>query len=422
MNTIIIVALVISVIIMIAKVSGNKISEKRNRNEESALNRRKQAYQHFEEERINQSSPHLKDTTFGNEESTTNTSLQRMQQRLNELAKLPKDSTAEIGKYLLFDTETTGLPRKRDALPEDLDNWPYIVEIAWFLIDEDGLMIDGCHHIIKQNVSIPKDVTDIHHITTQDMLLKGEPPQEIYSSFIESVNKAEYVIAHNLDFDLPIIECELLRNGFDKILFSKKKFCTMKAGRDFCTVYDKAGRIKNPKLVELFGELYFQNPYLKVEGTHNALADTNMLYRCFMKMKELKPNLLDSQSRSEEFLSMLKINTEDVPETKTNAESVIPIIADEKLLTYFGDGMFNGVQVVVTGVSNEDKERCWEMIADLNGKVVKSVTKNLAIVILGAIPGWKKIENIKNKIASGERIIGITDIQLEVLHRHFMKQ
>ena len=51
-----------------------------------------------------------------------------------------------------------------------------------------------------------------------------------------------------------------------------------------------------------------------------------------------------------------------------------------------------------------------------NGKVVKSVTKNLAVVVLGPAPGWKKIEDIKQKIQSGENIVGITDIQLQMLY------
>ncbi len=368
------------------------------------------------------SSPHPNDTPLGNANSVANLPLHKMQQELDKLAKLPQDSISGIGKYLFFDTETTGLPHKRNAPSEDFTNWPYIVEIAWYLTDEKGLLIDGCHYIVKQNIAIPANATKIHHITTEKMLTEGVSPQEVYSLFVESANNAEYVIAHNLEFDLPIIDCELLRNGFDKVLFSKKQFCTMIAGRDFCSVYDCAGRIKNPKLSELFGQLYFDNPYLNFEGTHNALADTNMLYRCFMKMKELKPNLLDNQLKREEILSMIKINTEYEPEPTSNIESVIPMIANEELINYFENGIFNGCQVLVTGVSSEDKERYWEMIVDLNGKVVKSVTKNLAIVVLGAVPGWKKIENIKEKIESGERIIGITDIQLELLHMTFMKQ
>lgn len=344
-----------------------------------------------------------------------NASLQKMQQLLDSLAKLPKDSISGKEKYLILDTETTGLPHKRNALPEDFKNWPYIVEIAWFLIDEDGLMVDGCHYIIKQNISIPESATKIHHITTQDMLSKGESPQEVYNSFVESAKQAEWVIAHNLEFDLPIIDCELLRNGFEKILFSKKKFCTMEAGRKFCMVLNRAGKIKKPKLSELFGQLYFDNPHLTFEGTHNALADTNMLYRCFMKMKQLHPNLLDEVTIQE-----YKAEPSQYQHPKRvlaiDSSIDIPMIQDKNLFTYFGEDGFKQSQVLVTGVAKEEKDDCWAMITQLNGKVVKSVTKNLAVVVLGPIPGWKKVEDIKMKIQSGERIIGITDVQLQILY------
>lgn len=360
------------------------------------------------------SSPHPNDTVLVKAEPQDQ--LLAIQKKLDMLAKIPKDSQTEKGKYLLFDTETTGLPRKRNAEPEDLTNWPYIVEIAWYLIDEEGLLVDGCHYIVRQNVSIPLAATEIHHISTQKMLREGVDAQKVYSEFVESAEKAEYIIAHNLEFDMPIIECELLRNGFDKILFAKKQFCTMKIGRNFCTVYDRAGKLKNPKLVELFGELYFNDPYMKIEGTHNALADANMLYRCFMKMKELRPDLLNSVDCINESI-FRNISLEEAPLTVFGFDSDnIPMIPNNELLEYFSEDGFKQVQVLVTGVSKENKDKCWQMITALNGKPVKSVTKNLGVVVLGAVPGWRKLEDIRVKIQSGEHIVGITDIQLQFLY------
>ena len=40
--------------------------------------------------------------------------------------------------YLFFDTETTGLPNDYNASPNQLDNWPRIVQIAWLLHDCEG--------------------------------------------------------------------------------------------------------------------------------------------------------------------------------------------------------------------------------------------------------------------------------------------
>lgn len=67
----------------------------------------------------------------------------------------------------------------------------------------------------------------------------------------------------------------------------------MKARKDFCYSFDANGRPKNPKFVELFSSLYFNVSSLPIKGTHSALADTLMTYRCFMKMMEQKLGLLN---------------------------------------------------------------------------------------------------------------------------------
>jgi len=43
--------------------------------------------------------------------------------------------------YLIFDTETTGLPRNFKAPITDTDNWPRVVQLAWQLHDESGKLI-----------------------------------------------------------------------------------------------------------------------------------------------------------------------------------------------------------------------------------------------------------------------------------------
>ena len=43
--------------------------------------------------------------------------------------------------YLIFDTETTGLPKKFNAPITDLDNWPRLVQLAYLVYDFDGNLI-----------------------------------------------------------------------------------------------------------------------------------------------------------------------------------------------------------------------------------------------------------------------------------------
>ena len=45
--------------------------------------------------------------------------------------------------FLIFDTETTGLPRDYNAALTDLDNWPRMVQIAWQLHDKTGKLLNN---------------------------------------------------------------------------------------------------------------------------------------------------------------------------------------------------------------------------------------------------------------------------------------
>lgn len=224
----------------------------------------------------------------------TSSNLKEIQSQVENLIKLPDLSNSCKGKYLFLDTETTGLPQKRNASPSDTDNWPYVVQLAWILTDENGFRISNGNYIIKQNVVIPQNVINIHHISNEIMQKEGKLPSKVYSEFIESLNNCEYIIAHNVAFDLPILQCELIRNGFSESLYSKKSFCTMNQGVFFCSLLDRSGRNKKPKLLELFGELYFDNPFINISGgLHDAMFDTILTYRCFIKMIEKSPKLIE---------------------------------------------------------------------------------------------------------------------------------
>ena len=43
--------------------------------------------------------------------------------------------------YLIFDTETTGLPKRWNAPLTDSENWPRCVQIAWQIHDIKGNII-----------------------------------------------------------------------------------------------------------------------------------------------------------------------------------------------------------------------------------------------------------------------------------------
>ena len=53
--------------------------------------------------------------------------------------------------YLVFDTETTGLPLNYKAPLTDFNNWPRMVQLAWQIHDIKGDLIEVKNYIVKPN-------------------------------------------------------------------------------------------------------------------------------------------------------------------------------------------------------------------------------------------------------------------------------
>ena len=63
--------------------------------------------------------------------------------------------------YLIFDTETTGLPKKWNAPISDSENWPRCVQLAWQLHDNNGKLISNQSSIIKSKDYIVKKFNEL---------------------------------------------------------------------------------------------------------------------------------------------------------------------------------------------------------------------------------------------------------------------
>lgn len=184
--------------------------------------------------------------------------------------------------YLIFDTETTGLPQNFTAPLSDSDNWPRMVQIAWQLHDDQGNLIENQDYIIKpEGYDIPFNATRIHGISTKMANEEGRDLKEVLDEFSEVLKKAKVVAGHNIEFDYNIVGAEFYRKGMDNILETIHSADTMKLGTDFCQLGGgKNGKYKSPKLEELYEKLYGR----KFEEAHNAAADVNATAQVFFEM------------------------------------------------------------------------------------------------------------------------------------------
>ena len=121
--------------------------------------------------------------------------------------------------YLIFDTETTGLPKNWKAPLTDFDNWPRMVQLAWQTHDIKGKLISVKNYIIKpEGFDIPFNAEKIHGISTDIANSQGMPLHEVLEEFCKDVNKSKFIIGHNISFDNNIVGCELLRKEMANLL------------------------------------------------------------------------------------------------------------------------------------------------------------------------------------------------------------
>ena len=185
---------------------------------------------------------------------------------------------------LFIDTETTGLPKYYAT--NDIEKWPRIVQLAWSLYDSDGNRESRNSFIIyPADFTIPLDSARIHGITTERAKAEGTSLHKVLPQFNADVEKANIIIAHNADFDLPIIKTEFLRCRLETNLAEKQKFCTMKPREivSWCKIPKASGYgYKWPTLTELHLQL-FQEEFT---GSHNAGADVEACARCFFELRK----------------------------------------------------------------------------------------------------------------------------------------
>lgn len=188
--------------------------------------------------------------------------------------------------YLIYDTETTGLPKNYNAPITDSENWPRLVQLAWQLHAADGSLIEAQNFIIKpEGFDIPFNSEKIHGISTKKALEEGISLQEALDRFTTVLSKTKIVVGHNIEFDVNIMGAEYMRVGNAAPIMDMPSLDTKNESTEFCAIPGgKGGRFKWPKLDELHIKL-FDETFVEA---HNAAADVAATARCFLELVRLR--------------------------------------------------------------------------------------------------------------------------------------
>jgi len=217
-------------------------------------------------------------------------------------------------RVLIFDTETTGLPKSRSINPDSLHLWPHIVQFSYIIYDvtdNDICVIEDNIIRVADDVEISQESAAIHGITNEISKSGGVDLNQVLSGFFGALKNVDMLVGHNISFDINVVVVELLRIIYNQSntvpvdeLLSYKTYlhmlnnyqnihCTMQNSIDMCAikVMGKNGREYNkfPKLSELHQKLFDSVP----NNLHNSLNDILITLRCYI-MITLKMDVLET--------------------------------------------------------------------------------------------------------------------------------
>ncbi len=200
-------------------------------------------------------------------------------------------------KVIIFDTETTGLPKrsKDNKSPSiyDTTSWPYIIQLSYILYDNEKhkIIIDHDHIIkIPNHCDITEKSVEMHGITRAKSEKEGMNIVDAIELFNICLNAADIVVAHNISFDKQMMLVECIRYKITSLFKYKKReqfFCTMRESVDLCKIpaickKTQETYFKFPRLSELHQQLFDVDP----QNTHNSFVDILICLRCYIMLTD----------------------------------------------------------------------------------------------------------------------------------------
>ncbi len=210
----------------------------------------------------------------------------------------------DVGSYpvVVFDVETTGLPRRsttaRFPPPHDPSSYAgaRIVQMAWQLVDvvAGTVMCEDSFLVLPSGVwGMSSGAEQTHGISRPKLEQEGRSLPECLSAggFWDAVGRARMLVAHNLDFDYNVLLSEVLHDPSmherAPRLSGVRRHCTMRQTTNMCALPfpghsgGRPGRYKWPKLIELHRLLFDGRGF---DGAHDALEDVRATTRCFLEL------------------------------------------------------------------------------------------------------------------------------------------
>ena len=179
-------------------------------------------------------------------------------------------------KLLFFDTETTSIKPGS------------ICQLSYITVDADvkPQVTTGKNFFFTVDEMDPS-AEEVHGFSLEKLydLSNGQYFEDLVLDFIQDFEDADFLIGHNVNFDIRFLKHEL--SMLCKDINPKNIFCTMAYYKDICRIPKANGDIKNPKLAEVIDFLNITQKQISetaerlFEGSgnyHDARFDTTATY------------------------------------------------------------------------------------------------------------------------------------------------
>lgn len=171
--------------------------------------------------------------------------------------------------YLVFDTETTGLPYWNQS--GNYRSQARVMQLAAFLMDENFAEVGSFGVLLKPTLDWPEihpKATEAHGLTREICEAYGISQNVALAMFHAFIGNAKFVAGHNLRFDSFMVDVEMERLNLPKYNWMRG-ICTMRASSALYRTKFPSKKGPGPNLSEMY-EFAFD---AQLEDTHDALAD-----------------------------------------------------------------------------------------------------------------------------------------------------